>query len=87
MYFIILLSGEKLQYTYKDYKLYKIEPNFNGIGKKPMYFFSKKIPKRGEPSGMPQGYKMEVNKKTGMPYLRYSGNRISLHQRKKKELR
>lgn len=70
-------------YTYKGWTLYVIEPNFKVIGKRKMYFFSKRIPIRGKPCDMPEGYKVGVNKKTGLPYLMYT-NKISLHQRKKK---
>lgn len=69
-------------YTYKGWTLYVIEPNFKVIGKRKMYFFSKKNPKRGTPCDMPDGYKVHVNSRTGLPYLKYA-NKISLHQRKK----
>lgn len=72
-------------YTYKDWKLYKIEVKFKHIGKRDMYFFSKKIPKKGTPSDLPDGYEMHVNQRTGLPYLKYK-NKISLHQ-KRKQLR
>jgi len=69
-------------YRHGDWQLYVIEPNFKGIGKRKMYFFSKKTPKRGTPCDMPDGYKVGVNSRTGLPYLRYA-NKISLHQRNK----
>ena len=34
-----------------------------------IYFFSKGKPKSGKPSDMPNGYKVGVNKRTGLPYL------------------
>ena len=49
--------------------LYEIEPNFKHIGKRKMYFFSKRIPSRGTPCDMPGGYEVAVNKRTGLPYL------------------
>jgi len=70
-------------FTYKDYKLYKIEVNFRGIGQRPMYFFSKKKPKRGILCDMPDGYEIFLNKKTGLPLLKYSKGKVSLYQRKK----
>lgn len=69
-------------YKYQGWTLYKIEPNFKNIGKRTMYFFSKKKPKRGTLCDMPEGYKVGVNPRTGLPYLEYA-NKISLHQRQK----
>ncbi len=69
-------------YKYEGWTLYEIEPNFKNIGKRKMYFFSKREPSRGTPCDMPEGYKVETNKRTGLPYLRYK-SKISLHQRKK----
>jgi len=69
-------------YKYKDWQLYEIEPNFKYIGKRKMYFFSKRTPNRGTPCDMPNGYVVEVNKRTNLPYLKYK-NKMSLHQRKK----
>lgn len=71
-------------YTHGEWKLYEIEPNFKYIGKRKMYFFSKRTPKRGTPCDMPEGYKVGINKRTGLPYLQYK-NKISLHQKKKKK--
>lgn len=70
-------------FRYEGWTLYVIEPEFRVIGKRKMYFFSKRIPEKGEQCDMPEGYKVGVNKKTNLPYLMYS-NRVSLHQRRKK---
>lgn len=70
-------------YVYKNWTLYKIEPEFKGIGKRPMYFFSKNKPKRGIPCDMPMGYEMIISKRTGLPLLKYSGNKLSLYKKKK----
>jgi hypothetical protein len=68
---------------YEDWKLYEIEVNFKHIGKRKMYFFSKRTPKRGKICDMPQGYVFGgKSKKTGMPYLKYK-DKLSLHQRRK----
>jgi len=72
-----------LSYKQGEWQLYVIEPNFRGIGKRKMYFFSKRIPDRGKPCDMPDGYKVCISKKTRLPYLIYT-DKISLHQRKKK---
>jgi len=69
-------------YYYGEWKLHEIEVNFKHIGKRKMYFFSKGTPKRGEPCDMPTGYLVGINKRTGLPYLKYK-NKVSLHQRKK----
>ena len=52
-------------FTYEEYKLYEIEPNFKYIGKRKMYFFSKKIPAKGTPCDLPDGYIVGKNHKTG----------------------
>ena len=78
----MFLGGRFMAYTYQGWTLYKIEPNFKSIGKRKMYFFSKKTPKRGKPCNLPEGYKVGVSKRTGLPFLQYS-NKISLYQRKK----
>jgi hypothetical protein len=71
-------------YTYKEWTLYVMEPNFKNIGKRKMYFFSRRVPECGTPCDMPDGYEIILNNRTEMPLLKYSGNRISLNQRKKK---
>lgn len=69
-------------YKHGEWTLHEIDVNFKHIGKRKMYFFSKSIPKRGTPCEMPDGYEVDVNKRTGLPYLKYK-NKISLHQRRK----
>lgn len=69
-------------YTYGEYRLYRIDVFFKNIGSRPMYFFSKKNPKRGTLCDMPEGYEIGLSPKTKMPYLKYAG-RTSLHQKKK----
>jgi len=76
-------GGKIMVFKYGEWQLYVIEPNFKYIGKRKMYFFSKKKPSRGTPCDMPDGYEMKINKRTGLPYLKYK-NKISLHQRKKR---
>jgi len=69
-------------FKHEDWTLYTIEPEFKTIGKRKMYFFSKKIPKRGIPCDMPDGYEIVVNEKTGLPFLRYS-DKLSLYRKNK----
>lgn len=70
-------------YKHGDYILHRIDVNFKTIGKRPMYFFSKKISDKGNPCDMPSGYDVIINKRTGLPLLKYSKGKVSLHQRKK----
>jgi len=72
-----------MPYKHGEYILHRIDVNFKAIGKRPMYFFSKKISDKGTPCDMPDGYEVIVNKRTGLPLLKYSGDKVSLHQRKK----
>ena len=69
-------------YEYQNWKLYEIDVNFKHIGKRKMYFFSIKTPKRGTACDLPEGYKMHINERTGLPYLKYA-NKVSLHQKNK----
>ena len=69
-------------YKYQNWTLYKIEPNFKNIGKRTMYFFSMKNPERGTPCDMPEGYKVNINSRSGLPFLKYA-NKISVHERQK----
>lgn len=71
-----------MAYKYGGWTLYEIEPNFRGIGKRKMYFFSKRVPARGTPCDLPDGYEVGVNKRTGLPYLKYK-DKISLHRKQK----
>ncbi len=70
-------------FKYQGWTLYMIEPNFKTIGKRKMYFFSKREPSRGTPCDKPEHMSVGVNKRTGLPYLKNT-NGISLHQRKKR---
>ncbi|RLF46612.1 MAG: hypothetical protein DRN29_04920 [Thermoplasmata archaeon] len=53
-----------------EYILYEKEVSTKGGKKKKMYFFSKK--KRGDakPCKKPEGYEVEINKRTGVPFLK-----------------
>ncbi|MCX6666485.1 MAG: hypothetical protein NT038_10600 [Euryarchaeota archaeon] len=64
-------------FKYKEYKLYTRTVNLVGGKKQTIYFFSKKKPNSGTECDMPNYYSMEVSKKTGMPYLKYSEGRKS----------
>ena len=58
-------------YTYKGYTLYTKEVILKGNRKQRIYFFSKKEPAKGSsPTVLPKGYRVKVNKKTGLPFLK-----------------
>jgi len=59
-------------YMQGDFTLFVKYISLKGTpGKKwPMYFFSKKQPKSGDPCDMPEGYVVKVNEKTGLPFLK-----------------
>jgi hypothetical protein len=69
-------------YEFKGWKLYEIEPNFKYIGKRKMYFFIIITPRRGIPCELPVGYEVILNRKTGLPFLKYK-NKTSLYQKNK----
>ncbi len=68
---------EKIKiFTYNGYTLYKKDvqlKNKNGIVT--IHFFSKKEPKSGTPTYLPEGYTVEVNKRSKMPYLKKINNK------------
>jgi hypothetical protein len=57
-------------YTHGDWKLYKRDVKLKGGKMQTIYFFSRRTPKSGTPCDLPNGYKVEINKRTGLPYLR-----------------
>jgi hypothetical protein len=56
--------------TYKGYTLYKRETSKYNRKKTTIHFFSKEKPDIGHPVQLPGGYKIAINKKTGIPYLK-----------------
>lgn len=62
-----------MAYTYQGWTLYTREVKLKRGPKVNIYFFSKKKPKSGKMmDDMPKGYKVGVNKRTGLPYLKKS---------------
>ena len=57
-------------YEMDGYKLFKREVTLKGGRVQTIYFFSKRVPKSGQPTDMPQGYTVGVNSRTGLPYLK-----------------
>jgi len=62
--------GKPKPYKYGDYTLYKRNVKLNGGKTITIYFFSRKKPKSGTPTPMPEGYKVGINKRSNMPYLK-----------------
>jgi hypothetical protein len=54
------------------YTLHKRDVTLKGGRRQTIFFFAKAKPKSGSPSEMPTGYKVGVNKRTGLPYLKKS---------------
>ena len=59
-----------MAYTYEGWTLYKREVTLRGGRNQTIYFFSKRKPKSGTPCDLPKGYKVGVNERTGLPYLK-----------------
>lgn len=59
-----------MAYTHEGYTLHAREVALKGGHKQVIYFFSQRTPKSGAPVDMPDGYKVAVNKRTGLPYLK-----------------
>lgn len=64
------------EYTYGIYTLYsKLVLLKNGKNQL-IYFFSKRKPKSGTPTTLPDGYLVEVSKRSGLPYLKKETNEL-----------
>ncbi len=59
-----------MAYTHEGYTLHAREVALKGGHKQVIYFFSQRTPKSGVPVELPDGYKVAVNKRTGLPYLK-----------------
>lgn len=65
-------------YHFGEYSLYArdvVLKNDNGTQR--IYFFAKSTPKSGAPAILPNGYKVEVSPRTGMPLLRKDPTAVS----------
>jgi len=61
--------------TVKGYTLYKKDVELRSGKVQTIYFFSKRKPKSGTPSPLPDGYEVRMNERSGMPYLRLAGKK------------
>lgn len=76
LFLLILLYTSSIKehfikvYRFGKYTLYKREVNLKSGRKLTIYFFSEKEPKSGKPCDLPDGYRVEINKISKMPYLK-----------------
>jgi Helix-hairpin-helix domain len=56
--------------SYKGYTLYKREKKVSDGKKTTIHYFSKRKSERGEPTALPDGYRISLNRETGVPYLK-----------------
>lgn len=61
---------EEESFRVGDYTLYTKEVALRGGRKQRIYFFSKKEKDDATPCAKPKGYKVKINKKTGLPVLK-----------------
>ena len=59
-----------MAYVHDGWTLYTRDVELKGGRTQTIYFFSKRKPKSGTPCDLPSGYKVGVNKRTGLPYLK-----------------
>jgi hypothetical protein len=57
-------------YKHGDYTLYTRDVKLKGGKIQTIYFFSKREPNSGRVCDLPPGYKVGVNQRTGLPYLK-----------------
>jgi hypothetical protein len=58
------------EYTYGLYTLYTELVHLKNGKNQIIYFFSKRKPKSGTPTTLPDGFQIEVSKRSGLPYLK-----------------
>jgi hypothetical protein len=58
------------EYTYGLYTLYSKLVLLKNGKNQIIYFFSKRKPKSGTPTTLPDGFQVEVSKRSGLPYLK-----------------
>jgi len=57
-------------FRFGKYTLYKRDVELKSGKRLTIYFFSEGTPKSGTPTTMPEGYKVEINERSKMPYLK-----------------
>jgi hypothetical protein len=66
----IIPSYMVTEYTYGLYTLYSKVVHLKNGKNQLIYFFSKKPPKSGTPTTLPQGHHVQVSERSGLPYLK-----------------
>ena len=61
---------EPKEYSYGIYTLYSEFVKLRNGKTQLIYFFSKRKPKSGTPSTFPDGFQVEISKRSGLPYLK-----------------
>jgi hypothetical protein len=59
-----------MAYKFRDWTLYKGLIDINEDTQIAKYFFSRWTPNKGEPSDLPEGYEVELNERTGIPFIK-----------------
>jgi len=59
-----------MAYEHNGWTLYTRDVTLKGGRNQTIYFFGKRTPKSGNPTELPSGYAVGVNKRTGLPYLK-----------------
>lgn len=63
-------AGDGLAYSEAGYTLHKRDVVLKGGKRQTIYFFARSLPKSGTPSELPEGYVVDQNPRTGLPYLK-----------------
>ena len=63
-------SNEEQGYRQGEFLLYKKEVTLTPGTTRTIHFFSKEPPEEGTPTTLPDGFEVDVNKRTGVPYIR-----------------
>ena len=59
-----------MPYKYRNWLLYKGSVDIDSNIILTTYFFSRWVPRKGSPSDLPEGVEVDINKRTGLPYLK-----------------
>ena len=58
-----------MSFVYKKWKLYKGNVKLNDGRSEITYLFSRRKPRKCKPCGLPEGYTIALNERTGLPFL------------------
>lgn len=67
---VVSEASKQKPYQYGAYSLYKKEISIGNDKTRIVHFFSKKPPEDSQPSHLPSGYEVKVNRKTGVPFIK-----------------